>query len=528
LPNGTFTGTVIVTVSGGSGARARTNDTTKKNVPVSVSLVTPVTPSAPQTPPDNALIIPSVGHLGGLNSQWQSDIRVTNTSAEPLRYQLTFSQAGSSETKQTEIEVGPNATTALDDIVQNWYGLGSLSDGANGILEVRPIGGHGGEDTPSAASRVTVVSSRTYNATANGTLGQYIPAIPFSSFVGRANADGLQQVLSLQQIAQNSAYRTNVGLVEASGHAASVNLSVFSPSGSKLLDLPIELAAGEQKQMNALLAANGINDLKDGRIEVRVTGGDGRVTAYASVVDSQTNDPLLVTGVPIGLAGASRFVLPGVAALNSGSANWRTDMRVFNAGSGAQNATLTFFPQNDGPARTADVTLNPGEVRTLDNVLQSVFGVDNDGGTVHVTTGNNSALVVTGRTYNQTPSGTFGQFVPAVTAADAVGSGERSLHIQQVEDSPRYRTNLGLAEVNGREAKVEVSVILPDSRLTPKIELTLPANSFRQLPLLRELGLGNVYNARIVVKVLEGDGRIAAYGSIIDMNTQDPTYVPAQ
>ena len=38
----------------------------------------------------------------------------------------------------------------------------------------------------------------------------------------------------------------------------------------------------------------------------------------------------------------------------------------------------------------------------------------------------------------------------------------------------------------------------------------------------------NVYNARISVSVVDGDGRIGAYGSVIDQVTQAPTYVPAQ
>ena len=37
----------------------------------------------------------------------------------------------------------------------------------------------------------------------------------------------------------------------------------------------------------------------------------------------------------------------------------------------------------------------------------------------------------------------------------------------------------------------------------------------------------NVYNARISIRVTDGDGRITAYGSVVDMLTSDPTYVPA-
>jgi hypothetical protein len=37
-----------------------------------------------------------------------------------------------------------------------------------------------------------------------------------------------------------------------------------------------------------------------------------------------------------------------------------------------------------------------------------------------------------------------------------------------------------------------------------------------------------VYNGRVTVKVISGEGKVTAYGSAIDAITQDPTYVPAQ
>lgn len=47
-------------------------------------------------------------------------------------------------------------------------------------------------------------------------------------------------------------------------------------------------------------------------------------------------------------------------------------------------------------------------------------------------------------------------------------------------------------------------------------------------PGIRSFGLENIYNARISVRVVEGEGRIGAYGSLIDQKTEAPTYVPAQ
>jgi uncharacterized repeat protein (TIGR01451 family) len=537
LPNGTFTGTLLLLLTTPGNGKIGNNGVTPVGVPVSISLVTPVTPRPAGNPPANALIIPSVGHLDGINSHWQSDIRVANTSQQTTRYQLTFTPDDAAKgVKQTLISVDPGVTTALDDIIKTWYGVGSLGESANGVLEIRPLdnpakGGPANDDVNVSFS--TVASSRTYNIASNsvaGTLGQFIPAIPFGNFVGRAvDASHAATVLGLQQVAQNAAYRTNVGVVEASGQPVSVLISAFDASGNKLLDFPLDLKGGEQRQLNSFLAQNKIS-LSDGRLEVKVTSGDGKVTAYASVVDNKSGDPLFISGEPLGQNTFDHFVLPGVADLNTGFAAWRTDMRIFNPTNTPQFVTLNFYPQNssDSAQQMAAMTINPGEVRKLDNTMGSVFGLSNTGGAVHVTTGGPTPLVVTGRTYNFTSNGTFGQFIPAMTSADAVGKGERGLSILQAEDSVRYRTNLGIAEVTGKPATVEVQIILPDSKITPSTQIPIPANGFLQMPVIQSLGLTNVYNARITLRVVDGDGKISAYGSVIDQITQDPTYVPAQ
>jgi len=439
------------------------------------------------------------------------------------KYQLSFNN-GSGTMKQTNLNIEAGATTALDDFVRTWFGVGPLGDSANGALTIQALDSNG---KPVTNNLSTIVSSRTFNAIGTSTLGQFIPATPFSSFIGKA-ANGPASILSLQQIAQSALFRTNLGLVEGANKPASVIVSVFNGAGTKLLDIPTSLRAGEQKQLNSFLAQNGIS-LDNGHVEVQVTTGDGRVTAYASVVDNGSSDPFFVTGTPLGGAGATRFVVPGVAEIEGDTANWRSDLRVLNGGNAPQTATLTFYPSADASNSVSQqVTINPGEVKAFDNVLQSAFGLANTGGVLHVTTSNNAPLVVTARTFNQLPGGTVGQFIPAITPNQSVGSGDRSLQILQLEESPRYRTNIGIAEVNGKPATAEISVVLPDSKVSPVVQVPLGAYEFVQLPVLSNLGIGNVYNTRLSVRVIDGDGKVTAYGSVIDRNTSDATYVPAQ
>lgn len=529
LPNGTITATIILSIGAAGAGSVSASDNKTVPVPVSVNLTTPVASVAKTPAAPTALVIPSVGHLDGINSKWQSDIRVTNTAINSAKYQLTFTPDDPVKgVKTTTITAQGGETIALDDIVKNWYGVGTLGESANGVLQVAPLDNFNRPATVDVA-KAAVASSRTYNVTSSGTLGQFIPAIPLASFIGKAASSTQSPViLGLQQIAESAAYRTNVGVVEGTGAAAEVLLSVFDANSNKLLDFPLSLKANEQKQLNSFLAGKKIS-VTDGRIEARVLSGDGKISVYASVVDNLTGDPLLVSGVALNALTTNHYVLPGVADLNVGVASWRTDMRVFNSGTTPQSIALTFYQQNNsGAPVTQTMTVNPGETKALDNVVNSLFKLTNAGGAVHVTSTVPASLVVTGRTYNQTAAGTFGQFIPAVTSADAAAKDGKVLNVLQVEESSRYRTNIGVAEVTGKPATVEITAILPGSKAAPRITFDIGANEFFQRDVLHDMGLENVYNARIQLRVLSGEGRVAAYGSVIDMQTQDPTYVPAQ
>ena len=177
-----------------------------------------------------------------------------------------------------------------------------------------------------------------------------------------------------------------------------------------------------------------------------------------------------------------------------------------------------------------EVTIAAGEVFASDNILNTMFGITAPfvGGSLLVTTPETTSIIATARTYAQTDNGTYGQFVPAVTPNDSVGVGTRSLNILQVEQSVNMRTNIGLVETTGKSADVEVSLVLPDTKATPKVVFSMQPNSFTQFN-VADFNVGNaVYNARVVVKVTGGSGKVSAYGSVIDNKTADPTYVPAQ
>lgn len=545
LALGTNTGTINVTyATPGSIKGPRMDAGSTLKIPISISLVTPVVPTGKGTPPPDSLIFPIVGHASGANnSLFESDIRVTNLTAETARYDLHFTPSytdGTQTGSSSSIEIPPNGTMALDDIVATLFGTGNAS--VTGTLEVRPLttssstantGLFGSTGVASSiAELTTAAASRTYNFTPEGTFGQFIPAVRFADFVGKAAAGATPSILSLQQVAQSADYRANFGFTEASGAPADLKVRVYDTASTLLKTIDLSLRAGEHQQLNGMLSANGITNLTDGRVEVEVVGGEGKVTAYVSQVDNKTNDPLLVSAVLKGAVTANKYVIPGVAYLNNPNAFWVTDVRIFNAGTTATPATITFYPErNPGAAISRQITLDAGEIEVLDNVVNGLFEqINNVGGSIAVTTPADTQLTATARTYNQKTAsgGTYGQYIPGVTPSQSVGLGDRALQLLQLEQSSRFRTNIGLNETAGQPVTIEVSAIVPDLLVTPVIPITLQPNEFQQIS-LSQFGLGNaLYNVRVTVKVISGAGRVTAYGSAIDGITQDPTYVPAQ
>jgi hypothetical protein len=531
LPPGTSIGGVALSFGTSSSRHLTTNGGTS-SVPISINIVSPVVENPKSGPPPDALIIPAVASADGFNARFSSDVRVTNTSPQVMKYQLTFTPSGAagiSEGRQTTIDIDPGRTIALDEVLRTWFASGSSN--TTGTLEIRPLTQSASTTSSGAvkglANFVTFASSRTYNTTKTGTFGQFIPAVPFANFVGGASGSAKPSILSMQHIAQSPTQRTNLGFVEASGQPVSLLVDVFGDHGERLTSFPVDLNGGQHLQLNGFLSERGIQ-VNNGRVEVSVASGNGKITAYASVLDNFTSDPLLVSPVTIGNTSSSKYVLPGVAQFSAG-AGWQTDTQMFNAGDNPVKATLTFQSMSGGEAKTAEVDLAPHQLVPFDRTLETLFGITNDGGAIGINTDVPTNLITTARTFRPDPTtgGTFGQFIQAVTPDQSVRLGSRPLQLLQVEESERYHSNIGLAEVVGKPTTVEVTAIPPDSKISATIQVDLGANQFIQFSsLLASMGLADTHNARVTVKVIGGEGSVTGYAAVIDAKTLDSTYIP--
>ena len=145
------------------------------------------------------------------------------------------------------------------------------------------------------------VTSRTSTPGAdNGSYGQGIPPIQPEQVL-RAGATASTTMGGLEE---SEAFRTNLGLCEIWGESATVRVTVFDAAMVELGFQDAQLRPYENTQINQVAkTVAGASTLSNGVVEVTVTGGDGRIGAYLSVVDNATGDPTFIAIAPQSPAG---------------------------------------------------------------------------------------------------------------------------------------------------------------------------------------------------------------------------------
>ncbi len=227
-----------------------------------------------------------------------------------------------------------------------------------------------------------------------------------------------------------------------------------------------------------------------------------------------------------------RLYVPGAAHVaGAAGTNWRTDLEVHNPGDLLVSYTLELLvrDQENGSPQSVDFNLSPRMSARYTDVLDGVFGLSG-AGTVRVSPAVGE-LVVTARTYNDQPDGTYGQFIQGVREEAAVDPDHNGRLIQlsrSADGKTGFRTNLGVVSVVG--TLVEVDVRLYDAAETLLGTLSYPLRAYESIQVNDVFGnvtAGDVEDGYAVVTTTTPGGRFLAYASVVDNRTGDPVYIPA-
>jgi hypothetical protein len=208
---------------------------------------------------------------------------------------------------------------------------------------------------------------------------------------------------------------------------------------------------------------------------------------------------------------------------------WRTDLAAVNDGATTASVTQTFVPvQGASVTRTAEIP--PGGTREWADVLTSLFGVDaaaSASGVVRVAS--DRALHVASRTFSEAVDGTFGGYLPAVTASEGLVAGTTGI-LPQLTRTALFRTNVGVTNLSDTEASVTIRLRGKDSEsLGVPVVLPVPPRGLVQVvDVFGAAGAGDRDLAWATIDVTTSGAFVWAYASVIDNRTGDPTIVPLE
>jgi hypothetical protein len=208
---------------------------------------------------------------GSGGSNWKSYLSVTNRSGQSASLTLIYRYGSGSVTRTRNL--AKNNSVGWNNVVSTLFGVGGSTSGSVEVQSTQPV----------------IVQARTFNDTAGGTYGQYLPGVTQDEMIG-SGVTGL-----LGQIRGAYPFRTNIGFVNPSSSACTVTIKIYSTSGVQLGSTKsYSVAAGGWKQVNDVFSATGAGSINLAYAIVSTSGC--KVWSYASVVDRESGDP---TTIPV-------------------------------------------------------------------------------------------------------------------------------------------------------------------------------------------------------------------------------------
>lgn len=426
--------------------------------------------------------------VGG--TSWRTELNVFNAGAQGANVTFIFIPTAGGTAVTRNLFLSPRQSATYANALLDLFGIPSGA-GAMAI-----------EASSAGASADLRVTSRTFTGSSTGTYGQSVPDV---------QSEALTKTLYVTGIAANAAFRTNVGIVNRSAEPVAATFTLHNNNGSVVATKNVSLAANsfQQSPLATLFPeiTGSVYDVLTMRIGATV---EDAVSAYASIVDNDTQDPVYVqaTAAPSGNA----LTIPVVGrAPGANGTFWRSDVTLFNPTTSSMTLTLRY----GSASRT--ITLGGMDTDVLRDVLAE-FDQTSGSGTLRVSWSGSVGPVVTSRTYTSvTAGGTYGQSIEPVAAFG------NSMYVPGLRNDSSYRSNVGF--VNGGTETEVVTVRLLSSTGTQigQNTLTLAPNAQLQYAVT---ALFPGVNATGFTLQVTGDtnAKVFAYGSMVDNKSGDPVF----
>ncbi|MEO8348706.1 MAG: PKD domain-containing protein [Acidobacteriota bacterium] len=543
--SGTGTRTVTLTVTGGGTA---TSGVTSTQIRFSIA-----------APRFQALMIPGAGHIDPVapatDGTWATDLSVTNPGTSPMTLTLYFEPFGTTfpaDLSQIPLDTVNNVSLlagqsySVTDVVSRL----SPPKTGRGILLLKFDGGNA--DPIATATVYYTAQGRSY--------GSSLPTFrvgPFGTTTLSADTAGEQTLVGLRN---DTSYRFNVSLFNASGQAGSFRLTAFGEDGVQvpLLDeagaptLSREFPIAPFQQALLQAAELGLSDAtKRYVLKASPSGSTGALLAAASALDRRSNDLVQVSDDTPRMTAAAdsviEYYIPGVGRIGRDDVvdgpHWKTDLTLYSSSALPRDLTFEYrFTDSSGVEQRvlAPVTVLSGRSASLDDIVGTILDGytpldlrrENTLGLLRIsyraaTDSTANPLLIGGRIYDDRgAAGTAGMQLFVYSNGESVAPGS-PLVLPGAQQNLRFRTNIGFFSMGDLPTRVRVSGVKMDGTVAGSFEFLLNDASrsghYVQLPMSAIPGIvGEPMTVK--VEVLEGS-RVGAYVVTVDQISSDTVFV---
>jgi hypothetical protein len=230
----------------------------------------------------------------------------------------------------------------------------------------------------------------------------------------------------------------------------------------------------------------------------------------------------------------TKLTLPVVARVpGAAGTSYRSDLRLVNQTGAAAPVLVQFYTgggvANSAPAHTETITLAVGEQRAIDDIVNTLFHVENGSGALQIFAPR--GVIAVARIYNDQRAagqGTFGQFEPGVddTVASRSNGVLPGLSSSPIGSGP-YRTNIGFFNASNSTAAVALRAHGPDGTVLATTTIAVPAFGQSQSGVTALFpSLGTRENFYVTYNT--DTPTVYVYASVVDNVNGDAIFIHAQ
>lgn len=217
-------------------------------------------------------------------------------------------------------------------------------------------------------------------------------------------------------------------------------------------------------------------------------------------------------------AAKTRVIVPIAASVEGAlDSTWSSKLELLNPTDAWQRVVFS-----TGKTDTTQLMMPPGMQMRLEDALPELF--NREGSACSLEVAAQGQVAVTSAIGAPSGTGRVGQAIPALRQ-DEILRGDGLAVVPRLEEDATRRSNLGIVNLGAEPLLVAAQFLADDGSHIGELDIDIPPAQVQQLNrVLRRFGPVHPPSATVVLTAAEPDAKYVAFGSIVENQSQDPSF----